>query len=242
MNVAIHSIIGSSCGLAIWVLIIAYFCTHRRPRPTKETNIIHIVSEATSAHFEAEKYLREAFAKAKGNECHTFQETDMQSTFHMEGRWARPMTDSWEEVNGEKFIEDMSESQKTTPVRIIELENVEPSEELSVEGMANNMFTSSFREHLVPEQIYCLDNQDSLSSQHSENTTLKKQNGKHVIAEELSTTRNSAVSECRLSKGEGKPMVVKETKENYRIISLTEVDAEKIDIFESASVVDTLNL
>jgi len=99
MYVPVEVIVGASCAIGVWIIVILYFFVRPRPRPSQEHVIIDIINKALFDEFEAEKRLRKTFAKSKGSNPALFIGGDIQRTQVMMGRWLVDKYNNWDEEN-----------------------------------------------------------------------------------------------------------------------------------------------
>jgi len=210
MYVSLNTIVGASCGIVVWVIVIAYFCSNQRPRLTQDMIILDMLTGVYKPEMLAEEELRKSFAKSKGSNKALYLGNDMQRTFQMKGHWLMPNADDWDEENIKEWSEENSNSLRKTPSQVIVLDNFDSSDDLSELAMRKRMFTSTFGKYPIVNQEHNINEPGSVSSCQSDHAT-PEQRSDQVTPEEMSTTssRNSIVQNIGFSKAEERLIILK---------------------------------
>jgi len=214
MYISANYVIGASCGIVSWIMVIVYFCFRSRQRPSKDMIIMKILIDACAPKIREEEKLRKSFAKTKGKNEPQFWEGDMLKTYKMEGRWLPKIFRGWDEENVKQWSEEESDSSPENHLNIIDLENVYIDE--TPRRMVNKMFTQTFGKYPVTSLEYCLGEQNSALS-HSGETTLA-QKSYHSNNEELTNNSlvDSVVSDLGLCKKEEMTNIISKANPTLR--------------------------
>jgi len=213
MYISANYVIGATCGIVSWIMVIVYFCFRSRQRPSKDMIIMNILIEAFAPKIREEEKLRKSFAKTKGKNEPQFWEGDMLKTYKMEGRWIPKIFRGWDEENVKQWSEEESDSSQENHINIIDLENVFIDETPRRMG---KMFTQTFGKYPVTSLEYGLGEQNS-ASLHSGETTLA-QKFCHSNTEELTNNSlvDSVVSDLGLCKTEEMTNIISKAKPTPR--------------------------